>query len=286
MRVPPAPPETLWGNIPLPSERNRPFTLGSARFWLGRHSHEVECGLEIPPGLPTATLHPEELEKPAPPPGPTSEAPPPEDLRRRRFAFTSAPDHLRLLPRLPDRPVVLAAAPPLDLRPGSRVRLYVAVPIWGALLPPEGRGEDQPPLVEIPSLVLSSTWFGDFAEGEMCYWLPTRAGSAPDEVPRGPHLATCPIQVTNRSTEPLLVDKLCLRVAHASLFLVGDQLWTDPNQITYLGGGDFSRIQWSGTPPPAAAGEDPLSPPRTPLARGLTAWTFDRLRGIPGLGGR
>lgn len=274
----------LWGDQPVPPREIRSLQIGALHFWMAGARNEVRIGLERLASEKRAAFHEEELLAPA-----TREASPepPEDLTWKRFTFPSSPKRLHVLPAPPDRPLILAATPPLDLRPGARVRIFVALPTWVSLRSPFDREAGVPDILqEVPVVTLSSTWFGNFAEGEMCYWLPTGARSEVGEVPVAPHLVTCPIQVANRSEESLLVDKLCLRVVYATVFEHQGRLWTDENRINYLGGGDFSRIHWTGQAPAEAPGATLLTPPRIPARTGFTAWTFERLREIPGWGGR
>ncbi|MDX1577324.1 MAG: hypothetical protein R3266_02525, partial [Gemmatimonadota bacterium] len=80
-----------------------------------------------------------------------------------RWAGSGA-SRVRLLPTLPDRPLVVAPEVPFHLAPGSRVRIYVRIPVWVTV-----RFEATPDaiLFETPTAVLSDTWWGDFVSGEL-----------------------------------------------------------------------------------------------------------------------
>jgi hypothetical protein len=262
-----------------------PLTIGPTRLWIHSRHGEVRVAVEAPEGPPRAVRKEADLvTEGSLLPEVTSE----EDRRAqlesltwRRYVCPSPPDTFRLAPRMPDRPLILAGETLFDVRPGARVRFYVAVPAWISVRIP---GADPEVLLEHPTSVLSATWFGDFFEGEHCYWTPTRSRTDPARLPRADHLVTCPIEVTNRSEDPLVVDKLALRVQHVSIFRDGDRLWADETRIAYLGGGEFSKIHWSGKPPREAQGATRLAEPMVKARKGLTAWTFDRIGSLSGWG--
>lgn len=260
-----------------------PLQAGPNRLWMRSRRGEVRAAVETPKGPPRAVRHEADLATEA---SQLPEIASDEDrwaqldaLTWRRFAYPSPPKTFVVVPRMPDHPLVLAGETSFDLRPAARVRFYVAVPAWISLRIP---GADPEVLLEHPTSVLSSTWFGDFFEGEHCYWTPTRARTDPAKLPKAHHLVTCPIEVLNRSADPLLVDKLALRVQHVSIFQDGARLWADETKIAYLGGGEFSKIHWSGKPPREAKGATRLAAPLVPARRGLTAWTFDRIESLSG----
>lgn len=188
-----------------------------------------------------------------------------------------------LTPAFPPRPVV--AEPELSFRllPRAGARIFVRVPLWVrvAVL-----AEDERTLSEFPSVVLSDTWWGGLTEGEPCYWLETTARrSVPPEAFR-PHLAVCPLELSNLSDEELPVEKIVLRVDHLSLFGDDGRLWADETRVRYRGADEPSEIRVSGGRPAEAPGASLVAGPRWPSPhRGFRALTVARLRSIPGLGG-
>lgn len=260
-----------------------PLVIGPNRLWVRSRRGEVRVAMETPEGTPRAVRKEADLvsEGSRLPEISTDDEcwAQLETLKWRRFAYPSPPKTIQMAPRMPDRPLILAGETQFDVRPGARVRFYVAVPVWISVRIP---GADPEVLLEHPTSVLSSTWFGDFFEGEHCYWTPTRARTDPAKLPKANYLVTCPIEVINRSADPLLVDKLALRVQHVSIFLDEERLWSDETKIAYLGGGEFSKIQWSGKPPKEVKGATRLAEPLVAARKGLTAWTFDRIGNLSG----
>jgi hypothetical protein len=205
----------------------------------------------------------------------------PENITWSRWALESACQEIRLVPLFPDRPVVVKPESAFRVTTGAQARIYVRVPLWVRIEPaiPESM-----PLVEIPTIVLSNTWFGTFTNGELCYWISSGARMQIEPDPSRPFLAICPIQIINRADEELYVEKLCLRVGKLSLFNQGGQLWADETRIIHKGGDEASRIEISGRAPREAGEAELVSPPREADKNGFAARTFTTLKDLPGLG--
>ncbi|HSR41010.1 MAG TPA: hypothetical protein VLL48_02530 [Longimicrobiales bacterium] len=198
-----------------------------------------------------------------------------------RWAVPEESTGVRLAPAFPDRPLVVTPEDSFHLVQGARARIFVRVPLWIRV---ELRGGGGIVLTEIPSVILSDTWFGDFMEGELCYFQPTTARRTVRPEHFDHHLAVCPIQLSNRSEDPLAVEKLALRVAHLSLFRRGGELWADETRVSYRGEEAGSEIRTAHSPPAEAPDATLVTPPRTPADRGFRARTFSRLKGLSGLG--
>ncbi len=206
---------------------------------------------------------------------------PPEARQWNRWATPGSLEGLEILPAPPDRPLVLQPEKPFHLLPGARARIYVRIPLWVRLKVP---GEKGALLQEIPSVVLSDTWWGSFTEGELCYWLPfTGRRSAPPEIFL-PDRMLCPMELLNQAREELPVEKLLLRCEHLTVFQGRECLWSDEVHVHHKGEEAGSVLAMSGMPPPEAPGAPMLASPRTPAARSFTARTFARIKGFPGLG--
>jgi hypothetical protein len=186
---------------------------------------------------------------------------------------------VELRPLLPDRPLVVEPEDPFWLLRGAEARIHVRVPIWVGL---DGLGRRRHELLRVPTHVASDTWWGTTAEGELCYWMSTRARRTLTEGDIEPHLAVCPLQLVNRSDDDLPVEKIALRVGYLSLYGVERGLWADETRVSYLGPAEGSRIEVAGTPPPEAGGAQLVSKPAKHMARGFRARTFRRLRSMGG----
>lgn len=180
-----------------------------------------------------------------------------------------------LMPAFPDRPLIVQPEYPMRLGPNAEIIIFVRIPVFISV-------KDETPktprfLTDIPTVSLSNTWFGSMTEGELCYWLKTRARPFPEMEKRDPHLCTSPVHIVNSSDEELLVDKLCLRLDTLRIFDADGQLWSDQMNIIYKGEEKFSDLNSSGKPPQQAPHARLLSPPRKASTSNIAMRTFKAL---------
>jgi hypothetical protein len=183
-------------------------------------------------------------------------------------------------PKMPDRPLIVEPDDSFWLMAGAEARIYVRVPLWVQV---EAVGQRRNLLLEEPTLIASDTWWGTPEEGDLCYWLPTRARRvwSPDLV--APHLVSCPIRLVNRSQEALHVQKIALRVAYLSIYRDGEALWADETRVLYTGDAEGSQLETAGRPPSEAPEAARVTEPAERMARGFRARTFRRLRTLTSL---
>jgi hypothetical protein len=206
---------------------------------------------------------------------------PPDETEWSRFTVKQSFEKIHLLPVFPDRPVVLQTESPFKLTKGASTKIYIRVPLWikvGLI------GTATVSLMEIPSIILSNTWFGDFFEGQLCYWISTAARRILKKDKKQPYLAICPIELINRADKDLSVEKICLRVSGLSLFFDGEYLWADETKVVYKGGEKGSQITSSGKVPSESDSAELLSSPRQPAKKSFAAKTFSSFKDLPGLG--
>lgn len=199
-----------------------------------------------------------------------------------RWPVPEGTGSLVLSPALCDRPLIVEPEQTFRLLPRSRARIFVRVPLWVRV---EARNGDGSTLGLFPSMLLSDTWWGSVTEGELCYWLPTTARRRVEPGVFQPHLAVCPLQLSNRSDEELQVEKIALRVPHLSVFVHDGHFWADETRVRYRGADEESEIEIAGKAPAEASGAIRVADPRTPLPRGFRARSFARLKTLPGFGG-
>ena len=176
----------------------------------------------------------------------------------------------RLLPAMPDRPVVVRPEFPVNLPGGMAMTLFVGVPLWLAI---EAEGAR---LIDLPSVRLSNTWFGTPVEGALCYAMRTRALRRPEALSRRLHRAICTVEIQNTATAPLTFSRLCLPTEQLTLFKGRDRLWTNAIRMHHRGEDEWGRLVHAESPPDQAGPTDLLTPPRAPLARGLFMRQFAR----------
>lgn len=263
-----------WGKHTLP--RDDPITVEIGPLALWARSRGDEIWIADDPGDWTRLrkeVDPSTRDRPTAPAG--------EDWVR--WPVPDGSDELNLSPAFPPRTVVVEPQLSFRLIPGARARVYVRVPLWVRL---EVVGAETRLLTELPSVVLSDTWWGSFTEGELCYWLRTTARREVSSEVFAPYVAVCPLELSNHSDDELAVEKIALRVLHLSLFGEDGRLWADETRVRYRGAEQGSKIDVSGKRPPEASGARLVTPPREePPARGFQARTFARLKSLSGLAG-
>lgn len=259
-----------WGAHELPAnEEVREVRVGPLSLWARARADEVWMAH----AAGEWTLR---VERPA-------REPPPENEGWVRWSVGASGDGIRLSPAFPSRPLVVKPEPPFRLTSGARARVYVRVPLWVRVTVPAA---DERQLTEVPTVNLSDTWWGEFANGELAYWLPTSAGRSVGPGSFAPHRAICPLDLSNRSGDMLEVERVALRVGHLSIF-VGDRgFWADVTRVRYRGGEEGSDVHVTGRAPDESnGGAVRVAAPREPVSRGFRARTFSRLRALSGLGG-
>lgn len=208
---------------------------------------------------------------------------PPEEEDWTRWPVPEGTTAVRTAPVFPPRTVVAEPERSFRLLPRSRARVFVRVPLWARI---HAGSRDAPVLTEVPTVVLSDTWWGSFTEGELCYWLSTTARRQVSPDVFSPHLAVCPLLLSNGSDEELPVEKIAVRVAHLSLFSDEGRFWADETRVRYRGGDEGSEIRVTGERPDEAGEAARVAPPReTPPSRGFRGRTFARLKSLPGMAG-
>jgi len=209
---------------------------------------------------------------------------PPDAAEWRRWAFQDVPHHLKVLPAFPDRALVVKPEHPFTLMRHARARVYMRVPLWVRVEAVEESRGVSTLLTEIPTERLSDTWWGDFQDGELAYWLTTKARRELRSELFEPWLVMSTLQLENHSDGALRVEKLVLRVEHLSIYEKDGLLWAEEVRVEYRGESEGSDIHMDDEPPREAAGARELTPARA-QTRSFRARTFARLRALSGWGG-
>ena len=257
--------KSIWGEHEISPRKIYNWAIGDLNLWCKRTSQEIQFAHKRLPTSEDGT----KIEQP------------PEDISWSRFALKKEHPSIRISPLFPDRPVVVKPETLFKLNQGIQARIYIRVPIWVKI---ELTTREPITLIEIPTVVLSNTWFGTFLEGELCYWISSSARREIEPDPDRNYLAICPIQLVNKSDIDLSIEKVCLRVANLSLFFDGIQLWSDETKVLYKGEEATSQIEFSGKPPTEAQTAARITTPRHLLKRSLAAQTFASLKDLPGIG--
>nr|MDA3853019.1 hypothetical protein [Bacteroidales bacterium] len=138
---------------------------------------------------------------------------------------------MHILPALPDRPVVLKPKTNLSILPFTTFKFYVYLPATFQLF--AGATKTDQKIYEDNIENLSSTWFGEPSEGELCYALYTSFSTSINEDKKGNDFVICPIEVNNNSKEPLEIKRLAIRGIHLSIYANNELMISNKVRIKY-----------------------------------------------------
>jgi len=260
-------PKNLWGDrSPPASGETQRLGIGPLTLWVRSQENEVWLAHSRTPE------------------GDPSSSEPPEDVEWSRWATQGTDYTLRITPALPDRALVVKPEHPFTLLRRTEARVYMWLPVWVRIQVVEDRDRDVSVLAEIPSVQLSDTWWGDFQDGEMAYWLSTTGRRALTPELFETHLVMRAVQLNNLSGDDLRVEKLALRVEHMSVYEKDGWLWAEEVLVNYHGEDEGSEILMDDRAPAEASGAREVTPARAET-KSFRARTFARLKALSGLGG-
>ena len=247
-----------WGELVLPPEEPKTIELGTLRLGIRRAAQELWVQPRRAPEVVDLDGGPWQ-----------------------RWAVGNA-SGIHVRPAMPDRMLIVSTEHSYHLAPGAESRFYVRIPLFVQVVVSTEKGDVV--VADVPSMVLSDTWWGAFWEGELAYWLKTTARIEVNDDLFVPHMGMCPVRLMNESPEALPLDHFAVRAAHLTLFSEGERsYWTDEVRVRYEGAPEGSAIRFQGKAPSEAPDARLIAPPRMPSQRGFRARTFDRLRSFSNL---
>ena len=192
----------------------------------------------------------------------------------KRWVASDNEYELYLEAALPDRPLIVRPDSPLIMLPGQKAMFFIGIPIWIRV---KTRQDIKSTLIEIPSIILSNSWFGPPTDGELCYSMRTSAKLEIKELTSRPYRAVCPLEVRNAAQTPLEIQRICLRPEMLPIFQGKTHLWTASGRVTYLGENEWSRVVYGNNAPSFEADSGIVGEPRVKMARGFLAKTFQSI---------
>jgi len=233
----------MWQPVTVPDGETIHWRLGAFSLWLRRAGPEWLLAAN---NDPTATgFIIDHLRPPA------------ELVWLRRVAPDTTPT-IRMVPRLPDRPVISRPAQPLALLPGTDCRFFISVPAFISVqLVASGQL-----LEEFPAETLIKSWSGSVIDGEACYALHTTARRDPAELHPAPQRIVCPVLLRNQSAENLPFNRLTLPVSALGVYRGETRLWTNSVEVAILGMDNWTRPKAEAGPPTWDHAVEQLGQPR------------------------
>ncbi len=123
-------------------------------------------------------------------------------------------DTLFLAPKVPDKPVIVQSPEEIIIPEKQSAKFYIEIPLFIML---KQKSKNELLLMEIPSEILSKTWFGDISGGILSYSLNTVLSSKVIDN-FSPSSSQCSIIITNKSKSPFRFRKLSVYAQNFSIF--------------------------------------------------------------------
>jgi len=149
---------------------------------------------------------------------------PVEKLNFKTFTFHTQAE-IELKPVLANLSLASKLERTLYIPGGEDILLYVSSPVWVRVQ----TGKSKIILDEIPTFVLSDTWFGpNTCEGELCYAGHTYCSPHLKDVPSGPDRIISPMLIKNYGKNPLVLENISVPLPYLSVYSDAENfLWTE-----------------------------------------------------------
>jgi hypothetical protein len=197
------------------------------------------------------------------------------DITWHRKVVRKNPDTARLIPVMPDRPVVVKPEAELKIAKNAEAIFFIRIPMWLTLCTGTNYSDI---LYEIPSVVLSNTWFGEPNEGELCYSMKTFARRSLEGVEPRVHQVICPIHVKNTADDYLIFKRLCIQGSHLGIYQSDNETWTNKIHVQFRGEDTESAIKFEDAPPKTGKKVMMIGQPRKRVTKGFARKSFDTFK--------
>jgi hypothetical protein len=181
-----------------------------------------------------------------------------------RFIASGTSNKLSIKLMLADRPVVIRPLETIALLPDTRVNLYVSTTLWLAIM------IDDRLLQELPSELLSDTWFGpNTRTGELCYASTTKGRLERNQLKPLPHKAVTPVTIKNYGSDILKLERINIPVPNLALFQHQGKFWTSGVSLQREQNMSQSKIDVRYEPSKELPGATQLAQARRLVVRGV-----------------
>jgi len=147
-----------------------------------------------------------------------------DKLNFKTFTFHTQAE-LELKPVLANLSLASKLERTLYIPGGEEILLYVSSPVWVRVQ----TGKSRIILAEIPTFILSDTWFGpNTCEGELCYAGHTYCSPHLKDIPSGPDRIISPMLIKNAGVTTLKLENISVPLPYLSVYSDAENfLWTE-----------------------------------------------------------
>ena len=242
-----------WGQYNIGINQTALWQIGPLRLAIQRHRNEWWIGHEpIPDVDPDITTW--EYQSVAP------DVDISQFTNITRHVSESKTESVWLRPLLADRAIVSRPLTPFYISPQASVEIFVRSPLWLRI----ELGNDLTPILEMPMLRPSDTWFGpNTTTGELCYASMTSTRNHVENLPVGPHHAVSQVVIQNQANNQLHVERFVLPAPSLAVFGTSDGLlWTQNVTMSRSESSDLADFKIDSGPPDFAAATELVSEAR------------------------
>lgn len=146
------------------------------------------------------------------------------------------------VPILPDRPIVLKSKTELSISPDTEAEFIINLPIAFDIFVNDKKSS------AISSATLTNTWFGDTANGQLCYGKKSSFKLFDHSKIQDYMMAynfNCPVIVKNNSNQTFKFVRLCLPTEYLSIFELKGFYWTSKAVFLVDGDNQSTQIEFS-----------------------------------------
>jgi len=258
----------LWDPITVKADTLYQVSFSTLTVWLKRSREDWYLASQRPEKeTDPAALHEIKGAKPR------------QDLSFSRWVVGPDVSTVQFVPSMPDRSIVARPAVALKVPAGKDALFFMSIPVWVRVVvqPPNGIT-----LCELPTLILSNTWFGEPTSGELCYALRTRAMRSLEEIEKRPYTAICPVSIRNSAPKELNFERLCVRVEYLNVYRGRERLWTNELNVRFQGDEHSSQVTIGKGAPTFGGNLIKACEAREPVDKTILKQSFSFLRSLTG----
>lgn len=183
-----------------------------------------------------------------------------DSIKPLRHLQRKTSEHIKILPALADRSMVVKPVTPIRVLPGEHICLFVSTQLWfSAYTSPK-----KALLLDIPFWRPSDSWFGPSTrEGQISYAKYTDARLQLDALEQCQHRAITPVSIINNHEQTLVIERLNLPVPLLNLYSdCNNQFWTEKLTVSRDANDEIVELKFGEGGPLEASQPIHVSAPR------------------------
>lgn len=258
--------EIFWDNlVTLENGVCCAVSAGAVSFWVRRVDEEIQTALQRnkSPEKPVV-----EMRMPSGCP---------EEVSWERF-YAPSYSFIRMLPALPNLPVILKSSEGMKFLPGEEARYYVRMPLWIQVVAEVKQRKEI--IMDVPETILSRTWSGAPSSGFISYFLTSELRRGEPASEPNPVSIFCPLVIRNESKRLLSLNRMCVHTENLNVYTWLENFVTNSLSVTIRGDALEERIQIADRPPRSFKGTKLINKARIRTSDNILSKSFTLIRQV------